>query len=162
MELDKAFEFAVISAWKDLMKVANPCSVRVEYRYEPGTSLDSMSVWSVDAGGRQDLVCDYWTWAWASAGHPVGVRFRNRHSSDRLALTLDFIMKNQAQFTRRADACRDGLVLIYPPTEDELTEASRWMGEVQGTATNFGGAADEGVPLSWMLLNDRRPGSELL
>jgi hypothetical protein len=159
MELDKALKFAVIFAWQDLMKVTKPCSVRVEYQREPGTSLDSVSVWSVNAAGRQDLVCDYWTWA--SAAHPVGVRFRNGHYSDRLALTLDFIMKNQAQFTRRADACRDGLVLIYPPTEDELTEASRWMGEVQGTATNFGGAADERVPLSWMSLNDRRPVSKL-
>jgi hypothetical protein len=160
MKLDKAFEFAVILAWEDLMKVATPSLVRVEYRCEPGTSLDSVSVWSVNALARQDLVCDYWTWA--SAAHPVGVRFRNGHYSDRLALTLDFIMKNQAQFTCRADACRDGLVLIYPPTEDELTEASRWMGEVQGTATNFGGAADERVPLSWMSLNDRRPGGELV
>ena len=54
------------------------------------------------------------------------------------------------------------LVLIDPPTEDELIEASRRMGEFQGTHTNFGGAADERVPLSWMSLNDRRPGSELL
>jgi hypothetical protein len=160
MELNKVFEFAVILAWEDLMKASESCSVRVEYRCEPGSSLDCVSIWSVNAGGRQDLVCDYWTWA--SAAHPVGVRFRNGHYSDRLALTLDFIMKNQAQFTRHADACGDGLVLIYPPTEDELTEASRWMGEVQGTATNFGGAADERVPLSWMSLNDRRLGGALL
>jgi hypothetical protein len=160
MELDKALKFAVIFAWQDLMKVTKPCSVRVEYQREPGTSLDSVTVWSVNAGGRQDRVCDYW--AWASAGHPVGVRFRSGHSSDKLALTLDFIMKNQAQFTRHAGACRDGLVLVCPPTGDELTEASRWIGEVQGTVTNFGGAADERVPLSWMLSNDHRPGSELL
>jgi hypothetical protein len=71
-------------------------------------------------------------------------------------------LKNQAQLTRRADACRRGLVLIDPSTEDELTEAFRWMGEVQGAATNFGGAGDERVLLSRMSLNDRRPGSDLL
>ena len=160
MELDKAFKFAVISAWEDLIKVTTPTLVRVEYLCEPGVSLDSLSVWSVRAGGEQDLVCDYWTWT--SSAHTSGTRFRSGHHSDTLALSLDFIMKNQDQFARRADACRYGLVLIYPPTEDELTEASRLMGEVQGTATNFGGAADERVPLSWMSLNDRRPGTELL
>ncbi len=90
-------------------------------------------------------MCDYWTWT--SSAHPGGVRFRNGHSSDKLAQTLDFIMKNQDQFTRRADACRDGLVLIYPPTGDECTEANTRMREVHGSATNFAGAADERVPL---------------
>src|SRR5208337_548121 len=160
MELDKALEFAVILAWEDLMKARESSSVRVEYRCEPGTSLDYLSVWSVRAGGEQDLVCDYWTWA--SAAHASGVRFRNGYHSDELAQTLDFIMKNQAQFTRRADACRDGLALISPPSEDERTEASSWIGKVHGTATNFGGAADERVPLSWMSLKDCRPGNELL
>jgi hypothetical protein len=160
MELDKVLQLAVISAWKDLIKVGNPCSIRVEYRCEPGTPLDSVRVWVARAGGCQDLLCDYWTWA--SAVHPLGVRFRNGHSSDNLALTLGFIMRNQDQFTRPADACRDGLVLIYPPTEDERLEASRWRGEVQGTAANFGGAPNERVPLSWMSLNDSRPGSLFL
>ena len=68
--------------------------------------------------------------------HPSGVRFVNGHHSDRLAETLDFIMNNQDQFTRAADACRHGLVLISPPTGDEQTEAAIWRREVQGTA-NF-------------------------
>ena len=40
MELDKAFEFAVILAWDDLMKASQARSVRVEYQGKPGTSLD--------------------------------------------------------------------------------------------------------------------------
>jgi hypothetical protein len=156
-KLDKAFEFAVILAWEDLMKVKESPSVRVEYQSEPGTSLDYLRVWAAKAGGEQDLVCDYRTRT--SSAHASGVRFTNGYLSDTLALTLDFIMKNQDQFTRPVDACRDGLVLIYPPTEDERIEVAKWKGEVQGTATNFGGAADERVPLSWMSLNDHRPGS---
>src|SRR5690242_17919393 len=125
MELDKVFQFAVISAWKDLTKIANPCSVRVEYQCEPGASLDYLRIWSDRGGGYQRLVCDYWTWtSWA---HPSGVRFTNGYYSDGLGQTLDFIMKNQDQFTRCADACRDGLVLIYPPTRDERTEAVTWI-----------------------------------
>ena len=155
MELDKALKFAVILAWEDLMKVTNPCSARVEYRCEPGTSLEYLSVWSVRAGGEQDLVCDYWTWT--SPAHASGVRFRNGYHSDELAQTLDFIMKNQDEFMRPADACRDGLVLIYPPTGDERTEAATWIRGVHGPATDFGGAADERVPLPRMSLTDPQP-----
>jgi len=141
MELDKALEFAVILAWEDLAKVTEPCSVRVEYRAEPGAALDYMSIWSVRGEGEQDLVCDYWMRA--SSAHPSGVRFSNGHCSDQLSQSLDFIMKNQDQFTRRADACRDGLVLIYPPTKDERAEAASWMREIHGAAASLGGAADE-------------------
>jgi hypothetical protein len=160
MELDKVLEFAVILAWEDLMKVTKPCSVRVEYQCAPGASLDYLRIWSDRGGGYQHQVCDCWTWT--SPAHPSGVRFTNGYHSDRLGQTLDFIMKNQDQFTRRADACRDGLVLIYPPTEDERIEASRWRGEVHGTATNFGGAADEGAPLSGTTLTDLRARSASL
>lgn len=141
MELDKVFESAVILAWEDLTNATEPCSVRVEYRGEPGTSLDYVSVWSAKAGGYQDLVCDYWTWK--SSAHPSGVRFMNGHHSDQLAQTLDFIMKNQEKFTRLTDACFDGLVLIYPPSRVERAEAATWMKKIQGAATNMGGAADE-------------------
>ena len=159
MRLDKALEFAVILAWEDLKKRAAPRSVRVEYRCDPGTALEYLSVWSVRAAGEQYLVCDYWTWT--SPAHPDGIRFRNGHCSDQLAQSLDFIMKNQEQFTRLAVARGDGLVFIDPPTEDELIEAARWMGEVRAAAASFSGAAVERrVPLSWMSLNDSRAGSE--
>jgi hypothetical protein len=158
MKLDKAFEFAVILAWEELMKVNESSAVRVEYQRDPGTPLAYLRIWAAMPGGSNDLVCDYWTWA--SSAHARGVHFTNGYHSDTLALTLDFVMRNQDQFTRPVDACRDGLVLIYPPTEDERREASNWTGEIQGTATNFGGAADERVPLSWTLLNDHhRPGT---
>jgi hypothetical protein len=160
MKLDKAFEFAVILAWEDLIKVATPSLVRVEYVCEPGVSLDSLSVWSVKAGGEQDLVCDYWTWT--SAAHPSGMRFRNGHHSDQLAQSLEFIMKNQDQFTRAADTCRHGLALIYPPTGAERTEAATWMRRGPGTATNFGAAANEGVPPPLPLMATRPQGSQSL
>jgi hypothetical protein len=140
MELDKAFEFAVILAWDDLTKATKLCSARVEYQGEPGAGLDHLSVWSARVRGYHDLVCDYWTRA--SSAHPSGLRFRNGQYSDQLAQTLDFIMKNQDQFTRSADACRNNLVVIDPPAGDERTEAATWMKEVRGSATNFASAAD--------------------
>jgi hypothetical protein len=143
LELDKAFQYAVTLAWEELMKPLEPRSIRVEYLCEPGTALDHLSVWSVRAGGYQDLVCDCWTWA--SLAHPSGACFGNRHSSDKLAQTLDFVMKNQGQFTRAADAGRHGLVLIYPPDAEDCTEAVTWMNVAQALESELG-AGEAPVP----------------
>ena len=125
LELDKALQYAVTLAWEDLMKPIEPRAIRVEYLYEPGSPLDHLSVWSVRAGGYQDLVCDFR--ASASVTHPSGACFGNRHSSDKLAETLDFVMKNQGQFTRAADAGQHGLVLIYTPDANDRREAATWI-----------------------------------
>ena len=159
MESDKAFQFALILAWEDLMKVSKPCSARVEYLCEPGTALDYVSVWSVRASGQQDLVCDYWTWP--SSAHPSGVRFRNGYCSDQLARMIDLIMNNPDQFTRGLDACRHGLVLIHPPTREDRTEAVTWMAGIQGIPSKVNGHQDELVHLSTQFTSDRTPESEV-
>lgn len=125
VELDEAFRYAVTLAWQDFMKPTEPRSMRVEYLCEPGIALDHLSVWSVRAGGYQDLVCDLWTSS--SPTHPTGAGFGNRYHSDALAEDLLFVMKNQGQFTRPADAGRHGLVLIYPPDANDRIEAGTWM-----------------------------------
>ena len=125
LELDQALRYAVILAWEDLMKPTEPRSVRVEYLFEPGTALDHLSVWSVGAGGYQDLVCDYWTCA--SLVHPSGARFGSTLYSDGLAQDLGFVMRHQGQFTHPADAGRDGLVQIHRPGANDRTEAATWM-----------------------------------
>jgi hypothetical protein len=144
MELDKAFELAVIVAWEDLTKISDPCSVRVEYRCEPGTSLDHVGVWSTGTDCCQKLVCDYWTSA--SLTHAVGAGFRNGYSSDKLVKSLDFIMTNQGRFTRHADACRDGLTLIYPPAGDEPAKAGVRLGAMQGIHPDSGGEVEWSPP----------------
>ena len=121
MQLDQALQWAVTLSWDDLMKPAAARSIRVEYFCEPGCSLEHLSVWSVKAGGYQDLICDYWTSTFSE--HSAGASFAGRNVSDRLVLALGWIMKNQAQFTRAFDAGRHGLVLIYPPTAEECAEA---------------------------------------
>jgi hypothetical protein len=131
LELDKAFRYAVTLAWQDLMKPIEPRSIRIEYLCEAGTALDHLSVWSVRAGGYQDLVYDFWTSA--SLAHPSGARFGDGYSSDVLAQALLFVMKNQRQFTRPTDAGPHGLVLIYPPAADDCIEAVAWMKEVQAS-----------------------------
>ena len=145
MQLDEALQFAVVQSWEDLTMGTEFCSIRVEYEGEPGASLDYLRIWSDRGGGYQRLVCDYWTWT--SPAHPSGVRFTNEYHSDGLGQTLDFIMKNQDQFARPSDACRDGLALIYPPTDDQRAEAATWRPDSHGAATQFDGAPDKSVPL---------------
>lgn len=140
MELDKAFQFAAILAWEDMIKPSQPRSVRVEYQGKLGVSLNNVSVWSSEVWGYHDQVCDYWTLS--SSTHPSGVCFKNGHGSDKLADTLSFIMKNQDQFTRAADAGCSGLVLIDPPGAAECREAATWMNQVRGSDTHFASAAD--------------------
>ena len=160
MQLDMAFQFAVMQAWEDLAKVTEPSSIRVEYQSEPGTSLDYLRIWSDRGGGYQHLVCDYSTWT--SPAHPSGVRFTNGYPSEDLGQNLDFIMKNQDQFTRLPDACHDGLALIYPPTEDERIEASSWMERSMAAPLTSGAVRMKGLPHSRTSSTDCIPRSESL
>lgn len=122
--VDKAFRYAVILAWEKFERT-NPRAIRVEYLCEPGAALNHLSVWSVRAGGYQDLVFDYQ--ARISSSDQSGACFANGHDPKGLAQTLDFIMQHQHQFTRPADAGRHGLVLIHPPDADDRIEASNWI-----------------------------------
>jgi hypothetical protein len=132
MEFDKALRLAVILSWDDILKVPNSSSVRLEYQQEAGTSLDSLSVWSDRPKGNQFLICNCRTTT--TSAHPAGTRFANGYHSDRLAQNLDFIMKNQNEFTYPADAGRNGLVLIYPPSGEDRTEAAAWMSGIQSSS----------------------------
>jgi hypothetical protein len=143
MELDKALGLAVILGWDDLKKVCDACSARVEYQCEPGASLVYLNVWSVDADDHQHRVCEYWTSP--SSAHPSGICYNSKFQSLQLSQALDFILMNQGQFTRPADACRDGLALIYPPNGDQRAEAATWMKGVHGAPTNISRPEDQWV-----------------
>jgi hypothetical protein len=141
MELDKVLGFATILAWEDLSKATEPCSARIEYRCNPGKPLDYVGIWATSRTGHQDLVCGYS--CWFSPGHPIGPSFANGYYSKKLAESLDFIMKNQKQFSRRSDECRDGLILISPPTDAEHVEAANCMRGFCGATTNADSAINE-------------------
>jgi hypothetical protein len=126
MELDEALSFALILAWDDLFKGVQPRFVRVEYLRESEQPFDHLSVWSVKAGGYQDLVCNYWMST--SSAHPSGVRFRNGFDSAQLVQALEFIMNTQGQFMHSADASGQRLVFVYPPDGQHRTAAAPWRG----------------------------------
>ena len=142
IELDEAFRRAVVSSWGDLAKHAEPRAIRVEYLCEAGTSLDELGVWSSKVRGYWDLVCDYSNAI--SSGRSCRVRFVSPYSSEKLSHMLDFIMKNQNQFTRPADASAHGLVLVYPAEPNARAEADTLRGGMAVTSLRFGDARAEG------------------
>jgi len=142
MELNRALEFAVILGWQDLLRVVTPSIVRIEYECAPGASLDHLSVWLIKPKGYQDLVYEHWTKA--SWGYPAGARFENGHDSGILAQALNFILRNQQQFTHASD-CRKGRILIYPPAETEQAEAAAWWRGLVGANAHAGASAEAPV-----------------
>ena len=134
MDLDKVLGFAVILGWDDLKKAGEMASARVEFQSAVGTALDYLSVWSVDGEGHQSMLCDYWTWT--APAHARGISYKKDISSPGLSSALDFILMNQNQFTRPANAFPEGLALIDPPSADERAEATAWMAAAHGMAAN--------------------------
>jgi hypothetical protein len=129
MELDRALEPAVVSSWKDIVKPADTCSVHIEYEKQPDSPLASLSVWTIRNRGYGTLV---WRYSVAppdsasSASEVTRVHFANRYQSKILADCLDFIMRNQGQFTRPADRSIHGLVQMDCPSEEDRSDAATW------------------------------------
>jgi hypothetical protein len=140
MVLDQALSFALILAWDDLFKGAQPRFVRVEYIRAADRPLDHLGVWLVKPGGYQDLVCN--CWMSPSLAHSSGVRFGNGFASDQLAQALEFIMNTQNQFTHSTGAGHH-LVLVYPPDGQDRTAAAPWrdLHELRGQPTSTAAAA---------------------
>lgn len=137
MELDRALELAVVSSWEDLVKPGDSCSVHVEYEKRPGSPLSSMAVWTIRDRGYGTLVCRYTIEppdSPSSGTEATRVHFANSYQSKILAHRLDFIMRNQRQFTRPIDRSIHGLVQIERPSEEERSNAAAWS---QSGCTEF-------------------------
>jgi len=129
MELDRALELAVVASWKDVIKPGDPCSVHVEYEKQRDCPLSSLSVWTIRNRGYGTLVCRYSVAppdSASSTSEVSRVHFANSYQSEILADCLNFIMRNQGQFTRPADRSIHGLVQIDCPTEEDRSDAATW------------------------------------
>ena len=129
MELDRALELAVVSSWGELVKPGETCSVHVEYENTSDLPLSSLEVWTTRNRGYGTLVCDYFV-APSNSVFPSfevpRIRFANSYHSKMLVNNLNFIMRNQHQFTRPADRSIHGLVQIDWPTEKDKSDAATW------------------------------------
>lgn len=138
MELDRALELAVMSAWDELI---NPDeltrglrSVHVEYKNVSGLPLSLVEVWTIDDRGYGTLAFRYATPRSDSSTRRLEdpmMHFGNSYHSDTLASNFDFIMRNQSDFTRPGDDSTHGGVQIETPNEDDRKRAAAWRRCIQ-------------------------------
>jgi hypothetical protein len=134
MELDRALELAVVSSWKELVKPGESCSLHVEYENVCELPLNSVEVWMIKNRGYGTLVCSYSMSrpdSSVASPEPLGMHFANSYGSKTLAANLDFIMRNQRQFSRPPNRSIHGLIQIDHPSEEEGKSAAIWSGGVR-------------------------------
>ena len=124
LPVDEALALAVIQAWDNFSAAAIPQAIRVEYLSEPGFLVVQLTVWIVTTGGYQERICDYR--AATATSRPHEWRCWTRLHSPRLTAAMDFIVRNQERFFRPAPAIPNGLVVVFPPTDEERGEAAAW------------------------------------
>ena len=143
MDLDRALELAVVASWDELVDPGEACSIHVEYVDLSGLPVNSLEVWKIKNRGYGTLVCRYSRAGSHSARLEVpAMHFANSYSSQALADNLDFILRNQHQFSRPFDRSIHGLVQIELPSEDERKSAAIWSREL-GTDSAVGDRHDE-------------------
>lgn len=134
MELDRALELAVISSWDELVHPGEPCSIHVEYKNVSGLPLSLVQVWTIRKRGYGTLAFRYVApRADSSTPHleAATMSFANSYRSDILASNVDFIMRNQSDFTRPIDHSIHGLVQIETPNEEDRERAAAWRHSIQ-------------------------------
>jgi hypothetical protein len=127
MDLDRALELAVVSAWADLVAVPGEvCSIHVEYPDVSGQPLSSLQVWMIKNRGYGNLICKYSGTGSPAATKPLEIQFANSYCSQTLVRDLDFIIRNQSQFSRPSVHSIHGLVQVEVPSVEETKRAEAW------------------------------------
>ncbi len=133
MDLDRAFELAVMSSWDELVKPAEPCSIHLEYKNIFGVPVNSVEVWTIRQRGYGTLAFRYVApESDLSVPHVevAEMEFANSYRSDTLANSLGFIMRNQSSFTRPIDHSIHGLVQIETPNQQDREKAESWLASI--------------------------------
>ena len=149
MELDQALEFAVVSSWDELVHPGEAYSIHVEYSNVSQAPLRSVEVWMIKKRGYGCLVFRYSVDQPASSAPSSEVprmHFANSYTSKILAANLDFIMRNQDQFSRPVDHSIHGLVQVDAPSEEERASAAAWSQSGSTSLTGNSGAVGHPLP----------------
>jgi hypothetical protein len=134
MELDRALELAVVSAWDELILTDDPCCIHVEYKTGSGRALRLVEVWTIGNTGYGTLAFRYRAARSESSAQRLedrAMRFGNSYRSDILASNFDFIMKNQGDFTKPQDRSIHGGIQIETPTAEDRKSAAAWKRSIQ-------------------------------
>jgi hypothetical protein len=138
MELDRALELAVVSSWEELVRLGESCSIHVDYKNLSKLPLNSVEVWMIKNRGYGRRVCSYTTSRSGSSAVPpetLEIRFVNNFRSNILAKNLNFIVRNQHQFSRLPDHSIHGWVQIDLPSEEEKKSAAVWSRGIRTDST---------------------------
>jgi hypothetical protein len=116
--LDRVIESAVVVSWNELMPEAIPGIIHVEYHTAEGL-LEYLKVWSSTERGHWNLICEYWNCSLWS--HVPGLTFGKIYRPGDFSRRLESVMQHGDDFAKLPQ--QDGLIQIYPPTEDERLAA---------------------------------------
>lgn len=128
MDLDRALELAVVSAWNELAVSGEVCSIHVEYPDVSGLPLRSLQVWMIKNRGYGYLICNYSATrsGFPAPAEPLDIHFANSYCSQMLIRDLDFIIRNESQFSRPPIHSIHGLVQVDVPSTEERKSAAIW------------------------------------
>ena len=138
MELDRALRLAVTSCWNDLVNPDEVCCVHVEYKNVSGLPLSLVEVWIINSGGGRTLAFRYAaprSNSSASRRENPKMQFANSYRSPKLAGNVDFIMRNQDNFTRPDDGSIHGFIEIETPSAENRKTAGAWQGSIQNESS---------------------------
>jgi hypothetical protein len=133
MELDRALELAVVASWDELVVPGEACSVHVEYVDLSKLPVSSLEVWKIKNRGYGTLVCRYSAADSNSSTSHLGIpamQFTDSYHSQTLADNLDFILRDQHQWSRPSGRSVHGLVQVDLPIEKDLESARMWSRDV--------------------------------
>jgi hypothetical protein len=132
MEVDRALELAVVASWDEIVDRGESCSLHVEYGDIQQRPLSALEVWKIKNRGYGTLVYRYAAEGLNLPGsrpEAAPVLLANSRRSHTLADNLDFIMRNQREYSRPTGRSIHGLVRIDRPNEDERKSAAAWSGQ---------------------------------
>jgi hypothetical protein len=118
-----------VASWDELVVAGESCAIHVEYVDLSRLPVSSLEVWMIKNRGYGTLVCRYSVPASNSSVPRLGggpMHFANSYRSQTLADNLDFIMRNQRQFSRPIDHSIHGLVQIDRPSKEAQNYAATW------------------------------------
>jgi hypothetical protein len=121
LNLDRVLEAAVTSSWSDLMPNAEAGLIHVEYNFGMASDIAFLQVWSSEVRGFWHLVCTCCISPSGPQRHDI--QFENGYSTERLAATLNSVMRHQDPFQPPPDLGRKGLLQIAAPSEADRTTA---------------------------------------
>lgn len=121
LNLDRVLEAAVTLSWSDLMPNPDAGLIHVEYNFGMAGDIAFLQLWSSEVRGFWHLVCTYCVSP--SGPQRNDIQFENGNSSERLAETLNSVMRHQDAFQPPPDLGREGLLQIAAPSEADRTTA---------------------------------------